>query len=185
MPIRDFLSGRPDSNRRPPEPHSGALPDCATSRACSNNLVGAETHELLCPEPHAAPVACGDPRSDCGRPGPIFEIVRAAIVEPAARMRRFTAPSRLRRLAGWRLFGRSDTKKRSGPEDLTAQLTSTARGAARIRTGDKGFAVLCLTTWPCRRSWSGRRDSNPRQQRWQRWALPTELLPPASSSEGS
>ena len=22
------------------------------------------------------------------------------------------------------------------------------RGAARIRTGDKGFAVLCLTTWP-------------------------------------
>ncbi len=25
-------SGRPDSNRRPPEPHSGALPDCATSR---------------------------------------------------------------------------------------------------------------------------------------------------------
>lgn len=26
------LSGRPDSNRRPPEPHSGALPGCATSR---------------------------------------------------------------------------------------------------------------------------------------------------------
>ena len=25
------------------------------------------------------------------------------------------------------------------------------RGAARIRTGDKGFAVLCLTTWPRRR----------------------------------
>jgi hypothetical protein len=25
-------SGRPDSNRRPPEPHSGALPDCATPR---------------------------------------------------------------------------------------------------------------------------------------------------------
>ena len=26
------------------------------------------------------------------------------------------------------------------------------RGAARIRTGDKGFAVLCLTTWPRRLS---------------------------------
>src|SRR3972149_12118911 len=25
-------SGRSDSNRRPPEPHSGALPDCATPR---------------------------------------------------------------------------------------------------------------------------------------------------------
>ena len=27
---------------------------------------------------------------------------------------------------------------------------SLLRGAARIRTGDKGFAVLCLTTWPRR-----------------------------------
>ena len=32
MPIRDSLSGRPDSNRGPPQPHCGALPDCATSR---------------------------------------------------------------------------------------------------------------------------------------------------------
>ena len=32
-PRGDNESGRPDSNRRPPEPHSGALPDCATSRA--------------------------------------------------------------------------------------------------------------------------------------------------------
>lgn len=29
---RPQSSGRPDSNRRPPEPHSGALPGCATSR---------------------------------------------------------------------------------------------------------------------------------------------------------
>ncbi len=29
-------SGRPDSNRRPPEPHSGALPSCATSREGGN-----------------------------------------------------------------------------------------------------------------------------------------------------
>ncbi len=36
-----------------------------------------------------------------------------------------------------------------GAEEM---LTSTScRGAARIRTGDKGFAVLCLTTWPRRR----------------------------------
>jgi hypothetical protein len=27
-----YQSGRPDLNRRPPEPHSGALPGCATSR---------------------------------------------------------------------------------------------------------------------------------------------------------
>ena len=24
-------------------------------------------------------------------------------------------------------------------------------GGTQIRTGDKGFAILCLTTWPCRR----------------------------------
>ena len=23
-------------------------------------------------------------------------------------------------------------------------------GGTQIRTGDKGFAILCLTTWPCR-----------------------------------
>ena len=26
------------------------------------------------------------------------------------------------------------------------------RGGTQIRTGGKGFAILCLTTWPCRRS---------------------------------
>ena len=30
-----------------------------------------------------------------------------------------------------------------------------SRGAARIRTGDKGFAVLCLTTWPRRQCEGG------------------------------
>jgi hypothetical protein len=29
-------SGRRDLNPRPPEPHSGALPGCATSRQCCN-----------------------------------------------------------------------------------------------------------------------------------------------------
>ena len=45
-------------------------------------------------------------------------------------------------------------------------------GDTRIRTGDGGFAVLCLTTWLCRRKWSGRRDSNPRPSPWQGDALP-------------
>ena len=35
------------------------------------------------------------------------------------------------------------------------RMPSRVRGAARIRTGDKGFAVLCLTTWPRRQSGKG------------------------------
>ena len=63
-------------------------------------------------------------------------------------------------------------------------------GEARIRTGGKGFAGLCLTTWPLRRyakgrkrnrpsskQWSGQRGSNPRPQPWQGCALPTEPCP--------
>ncbi len=47
-------------------------------------------------------------------------------------------------------------------------------GDTQIRTGDNDFADHCLTTWRCRPSkkWSGRRDSNSRQPRWQRGALP-------------
>ena len=64
-------------------------------------------------------------------------------------------------------------------------------GEARIRTGGKGFAGLCLTTWPLRRKrtvkngpemqWSGQRGSNPRPQPWQGCALPTEPLPRAQA----
>ena len=56
-------------------------------------------------------------------------------------------------------------------------------GGTRIRTGDKGFADLCLTTWLCRLKyiWSGKRDSNPRHQPWQGCALPTELFPRLAS----
>ena len=63
-------------------------------------------------------------------------------------------------------------------------------GGSRIRTGGKGFAGLCLTTWPLRRyekgrkrnrpsskQWSGQRGSNPRPQPWQGCALPTEPCP--------
>jgi hypothetical protein len=37
-----------------------------------------------------------------------------------------------------------------------------------------GFADRCLTTWLCRpiRSWSGKRDLNPRLQPWQGCTLP-------------
>jgi hypothetical protein len=52
--LRDLQSGRPDSNRRPPEPHSGALPSCATSRACNTTKVSGG--RVPVPEPHGAPV---------------------------------------------------------------------------------------------------------------------------------
>lgn len=48
-------------------------------------------------------------------------------------------------------------------------------GGTQIRTGDEGFADLCLTTWLCRhlnKKWSGRRDLNPRPSPWQGDALP-------------
>ena len=32
-----------------------------------------------------------------------------------------------------------------------AAKTANFEGGTQIRTGDKGFAILCLTTWPCRR----------------------------------
>ncbi len=35
-----------------------------------------------------------------------------------------------------------------GAERLS--LNGVSGGGTRIRTGDKGFAVLCLTTWLCR-----------------------------------
>ena len=76
------------------------------------------------------------------------------------------------------------------------ESTSKNGGAAQIRTGDRGFADLCLTTWRRRRSnlgrqatgpadrtegcggthrrenWSGKRDSNPRLRPWQGRTLP-------------
>lgn len=52
-------------------------------------------------------------------------------------------------------------------------------GTTRNRTGDEGFADLCLTAWlwchkPDKKSWlwSGRRDSDPRHLPWQGNALP-------------
>jgi hypothetical protein len=45
---------------------------------------------------------------------------------------------------------------------------------------NNGFADRCLSHLampPKFFLWSGKRDSNPRQSRWQREALPTELFP--------
>ena len=76
-------------------------------------------------------------------------------------------------------------------------------GATRNRTGDEGFADLCLTAWLWRRMvqgrgipaqllkigyenlpfrtrfWSGLRGSNPPPRPWQGRALPNELNPRA------
>ncbi len=74
-------------------------------------------------------------------------------------------------------------------------------GAARNRTGDGGFADLCLTAWRRRRSgsgewcglppphlpagggWSGKRDSNPRLRPWQGRTLPLSYSRSRASAE--
>jgi hypothetical protein len=57
-------------------------------------------------------------------------------------------------------------------EVLPLNYTRAYGGGTRIRTGGKGFADLCLTTWLCRHLKSGRRDSNPRPPPWQGGVLP-------------
>ena len=84
----------------------------------------------------------------------------------------------------WRRSRMDSQKKTGAPKDARLQCYG---GEARIRTGGKGFAGLCLTTWPLRRKrtvkngpemqWSGQRGSNPRPQPWQGCALPTEPCP--------
>ena len=43
-----------------------------------------------------------------------------------------------------------DSISRADPDHWEAVTEVTLGGATQIRTGDKGFAVLCLTTWPWR-----------------------------------
>ena len=43
-----YWSGRDDSNVRPPEPHSGALPGCATPRQNGQSIRGPETRSMTC-----------------------------------------------------------------------------------------------------------------------------------------
>jgi hypothetical protein len=52
LTVRSGWSGRPDSNRGPPAPKAGALPDCATPRA---------THAPEIHDANAADKAAGGP----------------------------------------------------------------------------------------------------------------------------
>ena len=44
--------------------------------------------------------------------------------------------------------------------------------ASRIELENNGFAGRCLTTWPSRLKWSGKRELNPRLRPWQGRTLP-------------
>src|SRR5690606_29787197 len=74
--------------------------------------------------------------------------------------------------------GRTDTpvKERDFESRASANSATPANyygGGNRTRTGDKGVADPCLTTWLCRHNfWSGRRGSNPRPPPWQGGVLP-------------
>ena len=59
------------------------------------------------------------------------------------------------------------------PPRQTTKKENKNGGDTQNRTGDKGFADLCLTAWLCRlKRWSGKRDSNSRPPPWQGGALP-------------
>ena len=91
--------------------------------------------------------------------------------------------ARIRKKAYDKVSLDSFVERETGFEPATstlARLHSTTEllprgGDIQIRTGDQGFADLCLTTWLCRHEnlcWSGRRDLNPRLQPWQGCTLP-------------
>jgi hypothetical protein len=71
-----------------------------------------------------------------------------------------------------RVMGIEPTTSAWKAEVLPLNYTRIVGGGTRIRTGGKGFADLCLTTWLCRHLKSGRRDSNPRPPPWQGGVLP-------------
>ena len=83
-------------------------------------------------------------------------------------------------------------------KDISYTQVTRYGGATRNRTGDKGFADLCLTAWLWRHlkkfikkrnseqatvhysditEWSGLRGSNPPPRPWQGRTLPNELNP--------
>ncbi len=82
----------------------------------------------------------------------------------------------------------AENQRKSLVFGLASIKTARYGGATRNRTGDKGFADLCLTAWLWRRFaekprylvaflWSGLRGSNPPPRPWQGRALPNELNP--------
>ncbi len=52
---------------------------------------------------------------------------------------------------------------------LTTQIVEAASG---FEPENNGFAGRCLTPWPSRLRWSGKRDLNPRLRPWQGRTLP-------------
>jgi hypothetical protein len=61
-------------------------------------------------------------------------------------------------------------------EVLPLNYTRIIGGGTRIRTGDEGFADLCLTTWLCRRE-KRKTGLEPATPTLARWCSTTELLP--------
>ena len=79
---------------------------------------------------------------------------------------------------GFLALPNSVVSKESIQTPATARyLGNSSKGGTQIRTGDKGFAILCLTTWPCRRSGSVNSTSGSYQRGFrflaahQQWSL--------------
>ena len=82
-----------------------------------------------------------------------------------------------------------DSSMDENTKDTSKRCPLQFGGATRNRTGDEGFADLCLTAWLWRHNnlrthfyvrkllWSGLRGSNPPPRPWQGRALPNELNP--------
>jgi hypothetical protein len=68
-------------------------------------------------------------------------------------------------------------------EVLPLNYTRTIGGGTRIRTGDEGFADLCLTTWLCRQE-KRKTGLEPATPTLARWCSTTELLPQLAGLAG-
>ncbi len=82
-------------------------------------------------------------------------------------------------------------------EDIRLDVFFVLEAPPGFEPGNRGFADLCLTTWPWRHItkdaffsvfcvWSGRRDSNSRRSPWQGDALPlshSRILVPSGGIE--
>ena len=116
-------------------PRNPVLPDPKWSRKSRSGRPG--------PVPKGLSAPSGEARAARARPG----ASRVLLAAPESAPRRHRAPSRPR--------------KRKGPLREGGALGRSG-GEARIRTGGKGFAGLCLTTWPLRRRYEkGRFENRP------------------------
>ena len=108
---------------------------------------------------------------------------RRSVIDPTGK--RCKAQGIRHKLSGFRCQQRESPENEKGFASygyLLQTLGVLVEAATGFEPVNNGFADRCLTTWLCRpaskRIWSGKRDSNPRQPRWQRGALPAELFPP-------